>query len=149
MVSISRKGEDIVQKYFEEQGFIVSRVANRREKHWDLEVTSSTGREMKIEVKTTRKKRFALVDLSDTQVISSEDKTRIISLLADELWIVTDVNAKKPKAPQLYRITRKRFQEMVTQNPEKITPKVIWKINDRTAENFAEPIESDVKLNHE
>ena len=56
MVSIAKKGEDIVQKYFEDKEYTVNRVANRRDKHWDLEVKDSDGRKMKIEVKTTFKR---------------------------------------------------------------------------------------------
>jgi len=141
MVSIARKGEDIVQKFFEDKDYSVMRVSNRREKHWDLEAENKQGEIIKIEVKTTGKKKFALVDLSDSQVISSEDKTRIISLKADELWIVTNAESKKPDRPKLYRITKERFRELVVKYPEKITSKVVWKINDRIAESFAEPVE--------
>ncbi|MCG3257842.1 MAG: hypothetical protein KAU62_17180 [Candidatus Heimdallarchaeota archaeon] len=142
MVSTARKGENEVQKYFEKRGYTVSRVSNRRGKHWDLEAVNDVGEILKIEVKTTKKKKFALVDLSDSQVVSSKDKTRIISLKADELWIVIDIKARKPKKPKLYRITRERFERLVSQFSEKISPKLMWKIDDRTAEKYAEKIES-------
>ena len=141
MVSTARKGEDEVQKYFEKRGHTVSRVSNRRGKHWDLEAVNNGGEILKIEVKTTKKKKFALVDLSDSQVISSNDKTRIISLKADELWVVNDIKARKLTKPKLYRITRERFERLVSQFPEKITPKLMWKIDDKTAEKYAEEIE--------
>ena len=58
MVSIARKGEDEVQKYFEKRGYIVSRVSNRRGKYWDLEAVNNRREILKIEVRTTKKKNL-------------------------------------------------------------------------------------------
>ena len=58
------------------------------------------------------------------------------------MWVVTDIKARKLKKPKLYRITRERFERLVSQFPEKITPKLMWNIDDKTAEKYAEEIES-------
>ncbi len=134
----SRKGEKLVEKYFESLQYRVEKVSNKKNYHWDLEATHQiTNEKITIEVKTTAKKKFALVDLSDSQVIKNSSGT-VTSLKADELWVVVDIDSIKPV---LYKITKNEFERMVTEKPDKIEPKLMWKIDDETAEEYADKLD--------
>ncbi len=116
----------------------MEKVSNKQNYHWDLEATHQiTNEKITIEVKTTAKERFALVDLSDSQVVKDSLGT-VTSLKADELWVVVDIDSKKPV---LYKITKNDFERMVTENTDKIVPKLMWKIDDRTAEEYAKKLD--------
>lgn len=137
-ISIARKGEELVKQYLESLGFTVQYAPKKRNIHWDLvAIDKITGNEIKIEVKTTRKEYFALVDFSDSQLITNESKTKVLSIKADELWIVTSIKTSKPI---LYKMTKEKFEEMAKKHPEKITPLYGWRIHKKTAEEYAESI---------
>ncbi len=115
----------------------MKKVSSTTGNNWDLIAThKDTKEKIKIEVKTTAKKEFALVDISDSQVVKDENN-KVKSIKADELWVVVDVESERPK---LYQITKANFEKMVNERPESIESKIVWKIKDKIAEKYAKKV---------